>query len=141
MLFGYIFGGVFCGIGLIFFLIGFIMNRIRTSKERRYTTSVIGTVVGTEVGYNRDSGRSYYPVFEYNVGGQSYRRVSLAGYGGNKQQEVGQRVTIYYDPDYPYNYYVKEYTMGKTLSYIFLSIGSIFFIIGAVTFVFCLKIQ
>lgn len=144
MLFAYIFGGIWCGIGLIFFLIGFFMHRNRKSKEQKCTAVTIGTVSDIEVRYSRSIGsgntRSNHPVFEFNAGGQRYKLVSNVGTSMQKLT-VGQSVTVYYDPEKPERYYVKEYTLGKTLGYIFLVTGSICFLIGVIAFVCCLKLS
>lgn len=144
MLFGYIFGGVWCGVGLIFLLIGFFMYRARKSKEKKCVAVTSGTVTDIEFRYSIDNQEgdrpSYYPVFEYDAEGQHYRIVSNVGTSKQKFY-VGQSVTICYDPKKPKSYYVKDYKISKTIGYIFLAIGGICLSIGAFAFIYCLKLN
>lgn len=144
MLFAYIFGGVWCGVGIIFFIIGFFMYRNQKNKEGKCTAATTGKVVDLERG-TRDASElgevpKYYPVFEYSIGGQVYRKVS--GIGFNKPKlNVGQSVTIYYDPERPEKYYAQEYKFGKNVGSIFLWVGSGCFLVGVVGILCCLELS
>ncbi len=143
ILFAYIFGGIWCGVGIIFFMIGFFMKRSQKKKERECTAITTGIVVDMKRGHRHlsESGAvlHYYPVFEYSAGGQIYRIDSRIGFAKPKLS-VGQSVTIYYDAETPEKYYAQEYRFGKNLGSIFLGVGSGCFLVGAVVFLYCLKL-
>lgn len=143
ILFAYILGGTWCGVGIIFFIIGFFMKRSQKKKERECTAITTGTVADIKIGQRNVSEPSavpqYYPVFAYSAGGQIYRIVSKIGFDKPKLS-IGQSVTIYYDAESPETYYVQEYRFGKNLGSIFLGVGGGCFLVGAVVFLFCMKL-
>lgn len=59
-----------------------------------------GTVVRLEEHYSSDSGNTYSPVYRYTVNGQEYEYESVnSSYPPSK--EVGEVVTLLYDPNNP----------------------------------------
>jgi len=61
---------------------------------------VQGTVVRLEGHSSSDSGYSYSPVFSYSVAGQQYEYESVNS-SNPPSNEVGDVVTLLYNPDYP----------------------------------------
>ncbi len=143
MLFAFIFCGVWCGVGLIFLLIGILIGRIHASKVKRCSACTIGTVGEIVQGYFKDENswqRGYRPVFEYYVNGQMYRCISKTMVNRIKLIS-GQSVTVYYNPEKPQQYYVKEYTYSNVVGKVFVAVGLGIMIISAIVFYCCYKLS
>ncbi len=140
MLFAKMFLGIWCGIGLVFLLIGFFMYYAYKSKERKCTAVTVGKVIGYEVRHSHeDNTRSKHPVFEYYADGLNYTMESGVGTGVMKLA-VGQSVTVHYNPQSPNQYFVEEYKLGKRLGFVFLLVGGVCIVIGIILFIlFMLK--
>ncbi len=100
-------GAAFAIIPLIFFMIGMCMIR-RLLKERKYaTTSTIATVVSIEskLSASKNSRRVYFPIYEFQIGEESYHVKSPSGYSSSCVSK-GQQVDLYYNPQDPLLFYV-----------------------------------
>lgn len=140
MLFAYLFSGIWCGVGLIFLIIGLLMRYNKMSKVRECIAVTVGNVTGIDARNNHsEGGKSNHPVFEYYVDGQNFRQVSNVG-GSKIKLKVGQSVTIHYSPKNPKKYYVEEYALGNLLHRIFMAVGGVCILIGIVAFACCLKL-
>lgn len=111
-----------------FFLVGLI-NIIRyIVRKNKCTASVTGTVIDIQrhVSNDSDGGTSetLHPVFEYEVDGEFYTKVSSVGFSGCKYK-IGQEVVVLYDPDNPEKYLIEGDKSTLRFGIIFL-IGTIF---------------
>lgn len=144
MLFAFIFCGIWCGFGLIFLLIGIFIGSIYASKVKRCSACTIGTVAEIVQGYFKDDDhrwqRGYRPVFEYYVNGQLFQCISKTMVNSIKLTS-GQSVTIYYNPEKPQQYYVKEYIYSNLIGKVFVAVGLGIMIISAIVFYCCYKLS
>ena len=95
----------FVVVGLIFFAIGMSVRR-RLLKERK-GASVLTTATVVSVGKVIRTGKNaaYFPEFQFQAGGTSYRVKSPSGSGFHRLSE-GRQVELYYDPKNPRLFYV-----------------------------------
>ncbi len=132
---------IFCGIcgliGIIFCIIGIALLRNRKSKEKRCTSTAFGKVTDIVMHRTRDIdsnaySTSWYPVFEYEVGGLKFVKESHYGSSQSKYA-VGQEVEVRYNPEDPHDYYIVEKFIPKTLGTA-LTILGLLFCMGAIVF-------
>jgi hypothetical protein len=71
------------------------LNRVLTHK------SVDAVVVDLIPSTDADGDTTYAPVYEYDVGGQTYRYTSLVSLGGLAVPDIGDSRTLLYNPDDP----------------------------------------
>jgi len=62
-----------------------------------------GVVVDLIVDRDSDGDVVYAPVYEYEVNGETYRYTSAISYGGLAVPDIGDRKTILYNPDDPWD--------------------------------------
>lgn len=100
-------GAGFAVVPLIFFAIGMCMFH-RLLKERSYATICTkATVISVKsslatAGGNR---RSYFPIYEFQIGKKKYQVKYPTGYSSNCVSK-GQQVDLYYNPKDPKLFYV-----------------------------------
>ena len=70
-----------------------------------------GTVVDLIQTFDDDGDPLYRPVYEYVVGGQTYRYESMVNLGGIGVPDVGDRKTLLYNPDDPSDARVQNYLL------------------------------
>jgi hypothetical protein len=70
----------------------------------------------------------YYPIFSYSVNGKKYENKSRIG-TNRKRFQVGEMVTVFYNPSEPGQYYVAEDQAAKRGPYYFLGFGILIVII------------
>jgi hypothetical protein len=132
-------------IGLLLFLFGFW--RYRKLRASRSWPSTIGTVTGTDVETQTDSGSGgepastgYYPVVHYSywVGQQSYtgHRIGLASRGHQnlrRAQQVlaawpaGAQVQVYYNPQRPDEAVLQR---KDSTGIVFMVLGAVIVVLG-----------
>jgi len=119
-----LFGLIFAGIG------GFLLWRQKKLKQV-CTAQVSGTVkditesISYSTGKGKRTGRrrvSYRPIFTYSVEGVEYVQQSIIG-SSRPKFNVGQSVTVFYDPSSPKRYYVLEEGQSKVLWIILIIVG------------------
>ncbi|RKI42076.1 DUF3592 domain-containing protein [bacterium D16-51] len=94
-------------IPLVFFAIGMSIRR-RLLKERKYATArTTATVISVESrpAISEGNKRVYIPIYEFQVGKDTYQVKSPAAYG-NIGVSRGQVVDLYYNPRKPQMFYV-----------------------------------
>lgn len=99
------------GLGALMLWSGLKENTEKNQKRSHYKTT-IGTVVEikereTTSGKSRRNQSLYYPVYEYEVDGKTYR-FDDSGMASNGHKAIGSQEKIYYDPDNP-----NEVIVGK----------------------------
>ena len=137
------FSGSFGLIGIIFLIIGIVMNNNRKKKEMNCTSMTSGKVTDLVRHESRDSdggySSSWHPVFEYNIGELKFIKESIYGSSQSKYA-IGQKVEVYYNPEDYNEYYIAGFTLPKTLATIFTFIGIGAIIIAIISSILILKI-
>lgn len=121
-----------CCIGLIFLFVSLCLKIFHKRKITNCTIESIGTVVDYEykgLGSSGDSQQTWHPVFEYYANGKIIKKTSNIG-TTKKQFEIGQRVTVFYNPEKESEYYVPEVTQGTALGTVFLVVGVLILVCG-----------
>ena len=121
-LFRLIFTGVWCLVGVIFFLLGFLLRRMDQKKRLRCSAMTTATVVDYERRHSHQShSSSWYPVLRYYANGW---REGVSNCGtGRPRYEVGSTVTVFYDPETPGSFYIEGDKVLKLVSTVFLIVG------------------
>jgi hypothetical protein len=128
-----------CAAVLVVLGAGFIILCILQWRERKYllqvcTVETKGTVVDVEItgSIKKDEEgdeidrRSFYPVFEYEAGGKTYRQRSSNSLITDEYNKLSRVVNIWYNPGNHDEYYALETLSGSIFSRIVLSVvGSI----------------
>lgn len=127
----WIFSGIWGFIGLVFFIIGFVMLRHKKKKELHCTARTYGRVtdIVSRQSHSSDGGysTSWHPVFEYTIGSLTF--VKEYSYGSSRPKfAIGQTVEVFYNPADPHEYYIGGDTLPKKFAVIFTSVG-----LGAIT--------
>ena len=114
----------------------FIVMGVNTMKLRSYLREVcteqtdgivydyriLGTITSDEDGTTDN--RTYIPLFEYVVEGKAY--TYEADFSESKQRfELGQKVTVNYNPDNHSECYVPEYNDGGGKAYFLIGLGAL----------------
>lgn len=102
-------GMVFCGIGLICFVIKLRWNL--------YKGKATAKVVDIEKRRNYGSGTSsilLYPVYEFNYNGKIFQRRSVIGVSKTKKQ-IGDMVPVVFKPANPEKFYITYKNEGLNL--------------------------
>lgn len=123
-----------CCVGLIFLFVALCLKISHKRKVANCTVETIGTVVGYEykgLGSSGDSQQTWHPVFAYHANGKTIQKTSSIG-TTKKLFEIGQRVTVFYNPEKESEYYVPEVTQGNQLGTIFLIAGALIVVCGGV---------
>jgi len=117
-------GLVFAGIG------GFLLWRDKR-LEKACTAQVSGTVkdVSQSTSYSKKGGRrtSYRPIFTYSVGGVEYVQQSHVS-SARPKFDVGESVTVFYDPSSPKRFYVLEEGKSTVAGICFVAVGVVIMI-------------
>ncbi|MCH5282006.1 MAG: DUF3592 domain-containing protein [Lachnospiraceae bacterium] len=139
----YMVSGIFYLVSLIFICVSVIISRFRAKKVKNCTCTTMGRVVDmkyeiSHVGTDDNAPMSaWYPVFEYYVNGISIMRKSH--FGTSKPAfQIGQPVTVFFNPAKPEEYYVKEEKTSSLLLKIFLIVGIVLGAIGSIITLFAL---
>ena len=120
--------------GLIFFMVGIIGLITNKRRHNNCTEMVMGKVKNIVKRSEVERGDSYFPYFEYVVNDQTI--VKESHYGTSKPRfEVGQEVAIYYNPEKIEDYYVEDDKAPRLISFVFVGIGMLVFIIDIIIIV------
>ncbi len=122
-----IFGGV---ITIVFFVTGFYYL-IRAKKEKKYTCKVYGKVINNIMREERRfdayehpiTKRYWYSLCEYTVENTTCVRQTNIGTINNPKYEIGQTVTIYYNPNNCHESYIEGDNNSKTKAIVSLVLG------------------
>jgi hypothetical protein len=119
---------IFLGIGLLLSIIATI-STISTIRKLSRETSAPGQVVDMVVRQSRDSetqtiNEYYYPVVEFDLPDGTHKQVQLSEGSWPPEYEIGQAVTILYDPEHPLDARIKS-SSSTLLMWIFPGITGI----------------
>jgi hypothetical protein len=130
-----VFGGV--GVHSVF-----KVKRLRRSCTTQTEGLVVDFVVSERSSTDNDDGETistvsyiYYPVFSYYASGAEYKPKSSVG-TGRKRFSEGDKVTVFYNPSAPAEYYILEDSASKRLGYYFMGFGilTLLVLIGVLIF-------
>ena len=121
LLFPLLFGGIWGFVGLVFLLVGLFMNLFRKRKEKRCTAETVGRITAL-VANPGQGGLTQHPQVTYQIGMLTYEKISPFG-STNPRFAIGEQVTVYYDPNDPHVYCIKEWKAPRLLSLIFILVG------------------
>lgn len=123
-------------LGIVFISLSLGIKTFFDKKKAVCTvkTEAIVTEVNREVNLSAggDSYRSWFPVFSYRVNGEVITERSKLGHE-KKIFEVGQKVTLFYNPENVREYYVPEENVS-VLPKIFIVVGGTFTALGIICF-------
>lgn len=126
---------VFSFVGAVFLLVGILMHRTMAKKKKICTACTVGTVTdlvkvrqSVSTGHGRRAATYWHPVFQYEV---NFRQLTKQSHFGSAVPffEIGQRVTVYYNPANVDEYYVAEEKTGM-IELIFSGLGAVLFVVG-----------
>ena len=126
------FSGIWCLVGLVFYLIGFFVKRSRENKRDRCTMTASGEVSSIRKRLSHGSGHSstlYYPTVRYTAKGKEYEEERSYGASGCPFS-VGDKVIVKYNPDDPSDFYLPEDGGLSVLGKVFTGIGLACFAVG-----------
>ena len=126
--FAALFGSIMGGVGLLFLLLGLVLAAARRRKKKRCIRETAGTVV--DMHEYHDDGVRRCPVVQYYAGG-TYHKAVLQGCppGG---LEIGQQITVFYDPEKPYSFYITGMHPLQLISTIFILVGALLMAVAAI---------
>ena len=117
--------------GVLFSYIGVLFDGMNNDKNTRYTASCDGYVEGVTESEDSDGHVRYSPLIKYYVDGQEYTCDSSISAGYNELPEIGTRMTVYYDPQWPKESESDfERRLGKSFPIWFLAFGMPMAVIG-----------
>lgn len=138
-------GIIFTAVGLIFAIIGVSLGVSNFNKKSRCTaeTSAIVINIKSQISTRRSNHhtrhtRVYAPVFQYKVDGTEYT-TDPHSYSSNCNEQIGDVVTLNYNPNNPSEYYYNGDSSIKIIFIVFTSIGTVFTIVGIIMFCSFLK--
>ena len=106
-----------------FGILGAVMIHSADAKERSYSTSAEGMVIGYRDS-SRNSKHSYSPIVEYRADHQIFTGETNIWFNYRPFQE-GEYVSIYYNPEKPEDFYIKQYDLPTTYK-----MGAIFLLVA-----------
>ena len=123
-----------------------IIIQIRAAiRKRTCKSQASGTIVDVEkkISYDSDGERNgstrettyYHPVYQYEAGGRTVKVASSFGTARAKY-EIGQKVTVFYDPNNAENYYIAGSKAASNFGFIFASFGILCAVLGIAVYVF-----
>lgn len=122
---------LFVILGIVFGAIGLLLMIYRVILVKKCTSSVFGVVENvsaqSEPSRGGDGGGSaiiYTPTFKYIADGREYIKKSVYG-SSHLKLRTGDKVTVFYNPADPKQYYVKEHHTGYLFGAVFFAVGII----------------
>ena len=121
--------------GLIFFVVGAVIGAVENKKKKRCTEEVAAVVIENRTvrstSGNHGHSVTYSPVFRYTYNGKEYE--TQTGYSSSPAVfSVGEKTTLFVDPDSPSSIYCPRLKVGKILSIVFGIIGAFFIIVPVI---------
>ncbi|MDR1642978.1 MAG: DUF3592 domain-containing protein [Clostridiales bacterium] len=128
----FVFGVAFAGMGVFFTLKHQKLKKICTAQTDGY----VQDIVQEESRSSNDDGTEtsttmHYPVFAYSVNGSQHVKRSSTGSARTKLV-IGQKVTVFYNPEEPGQHYVLEDKASSTSGIVFMIAGVVIMILGIV---------
>jgi hypothetical protein len=125
----WLFVAIFGGIGVVFVIIAAWML-VSTIQFRERAQSTEGVVVELVSRRGSKGGVTYSPVYEFKDRNGGQHRVQSSTSSNPASYDVGERVTVRYDPARPGDARIDGFMDNWFLPLIFGGIGSIFAVIG-----------
>ena len=122
-----------CGLGGAFLLPALILMIISINRKKKCTAGAHALIIDIKANHSGDDGITFYPVYEYRVGGAIY-----TGTGASMSHHVPQintYVSIMYNPDNPRQSYIQGYD-----NKVFRILGIVFTVIGLIPIIVCICI-
>lgn len=124
------FTGIFCLVGFVFVVVGWILRKNEQKKRACCVGQVWGKIIGFQSHYSSD-GTTYSPIYEFTIGEETIVHHSHVSSSHISYYE-GQNVKINYDPhDYQCSYIEGDKTQSR-LSLFFIIFGSVFMLVGLI---------
>ena len=134
MLFIAIFSGAFCGIGLIFLMVSWIITAVVADKKKNCTSKAVGTVtdlVRSTNYYDRNhSIRGFHPVVQYTTEKGETLSITSAVSTNPPKYKVGDIVNVKYDPNKPQKFYIDGDNTINIVKIVFLCVGPGLIVLG-----------
>ena len=119
MLFIAIFSGAFCGIGLIFLMVSWIITAVVADKKKNCTY------------HDRNShARGFHPVVQYTTDKGETLSVTSAVSTSPPKYKVGDIVNVKYDPNKPEKFYIDGDNTINIVKIVFLCVGLGLIVLG-----------
>ena len=122
-----------CGLGVSFLLPALILMIISISRKKKCTANAYALIIDIKANHSGDEGITFYPVYEYRVGGVIY-----TGTGASMSHHVPQintYVSIMYNPNNPRQSYIQGYD-----NKVFRILSIVFTVIGVIPIIICIGI-
>ena len=120
-------------VGVIFLAVGVFMFVRNNRLEKNCTAEAQATVVDMKEEVNTDSDAAtnytYYPIVEYTAGETAVRAVMDDG-SSTPAYDIGEKVTILYNPNKINEFMVKGAISSKIISYVLMALGALISIFG-----------
>lgn len=120
-------------VGILFVIVGVGILAKYLFKKITYKSSVNGTVVDIYrrvlISSNGTRRSTLYPIFRYNVDGETYVKKSVNGSKFCKFK-IGEEVEVKYNPKNPDKYYVKGTSSKIFFALIWLIVGIPIIVLG-----------
>ena len=144
MMFIAIFSGIFCGMGLIFLMVSWILSSVMADRKKHCTSKTVGTVIdmvrSTSDIDRENSIRGFHPVVQYTTARGETVTVTSAVHRNPPKYHVGDSVHIRYDPNEPKKFYIdgdNTLNIVKTVFFLVgLGLAVIGLIVGILVFMF-----
>lgn len=144
MMFIAIFSGIFCGMGLIFLMVSWILSSVMADRKKHCTSKTVGTVIdmvrSTSDIDRENSIRGFHPVVQYTTARGETVTVTSAINNSPPKYHVGENVHIRYDPNEPKKFYIDGDKTLNTVKTVFFWVGLGLavtgVVVGALVFIF-----
>ena len=129
-----IFLSVFCGIGVIFLMVAWIIASVMADRKKNCTAKAVGTVtdlVRSTNYHDRNShARGFHPVVQYTTDKGETLSVTSAVSTNPPKYKVGDIVNVKYDPNKPQKFYIDGDNTINIVKIVFLCVGPGLIVLG-----------
>lgn len=125
-LFVLLFTGIFVLIGMIFWIIGYVMKGNQERKVIRCTSSCEGEIIALKRDHDSSA---FYPVYKYQVNGETMIKRSHYG-SSHLPYQIHDTLTIMYNPENIKDSYILEDQLPQRIHRIFMGFGIFFLVLG-----------
>ncbi len=134
MMFIWIFSGIFCGIGLIFLMVAWIIVSVVADKKKNCTSKAVGTVtdlVRSTADFDRSNHmKGYHPVVQYTTAKGETMSITSPVETNPPKYHVGETVHVRYDPHKPEKFYIEGDNTINIVKTVFFCVGLGLFVLG-----------
>ena len=129
-----IFLSVFCGIGVIFLMVAWIIASVMADRKKNCTAKAVGTVAdlvrSTKYYDSEHSIRGFHPLVQYTTAkGETMSIVSAVSTSPPKYR-IGDTVHVKYDPNKPEKFYIDGDNTINIVKIVFLCVGLGLIVLG-----------